>query len=212
MRFYAERPVRAVRQLLADLLVIAWVALVVFAARTARQFIERLENPAMSLASAGESVRSAFTEAARTAAGIPLIGGDLAKALDLGTGAGTSLATAGQQQAATIATVALSTGIGIAVLGVVPVVFVWLTIRVRYARAAGSAVTARALDLDLLALRALAHQPTRLLLTVTADPASAWRRDDRAVVADLAGLELRALGLRAPRRDQGLPRNRSSAA
>jgi hypothetical protein len=100
----------------------------------------------------------------------------------------------------TIATVALSVAVAILVIGWVPVVLVWLTIRLRYARRAASAATARALDLDLLALRALAHQPTRDLLAVTADPASAWRRDDRAVVADLAGLELRALGLRAPRR------------
>ncbi len=60
-------------------------------------------------------------------------------------------------------------------------------------------MAARARDLDLLALRALAHQPTRQLLRVTGDPAAAWRRDDTAVVRELAALELRALGLRSPR-------------
>ncbi len=199
MRFYAERPVRAARQLLADLLVIAWVTLVVLIARAAKAFVERAADPARSMAASGDSVRDAFAQAAHAAAGIPLIGGDLATALDIGTGAGTSLAAAGMQQAETISTVALSVWIAILVIGVVPVVLVWLTIRVRYARLAGSAATARSRDLDLLALRALAHQPTRRLLALTADPANAWRRDDRVVVRDLAGLELRALGLRPPR-------------
>jgi len=82
----------------------------------------------------------------------------------------------------------------------VPVVLLWLYVRLSYARTAGSAVVARARDLDLLALRALAHQPTRQLLRVSGDPAAAWRRDDTGVVRELAALELTTLGLRAPRR------------
>src|SRR3954451_17744850 len=135
MRFYAERPARAARQLLADLLVIAWVVLVVFAARTEKGFVERLEDPARSLSSAGETVRNTFASAAETATGIPLIGDDLARSLNLGTGAGASLTAAGQQQLATIATAALGVGIAIVALGAVPVALAWLTIRVRYARA-----------------------------------------------------------------------------
>lgn len=200
MRFYAERPARAARQLLADLLVLAWVGLMLIAARTARDFVERLEQPGRNLAAAGESVRSTFEGAARTAAGIPLVGPDMARSLNVGTGAGASLTAAGQQQVDAIATMSLGVGIAFAAFGVVPVVLVWLVIRVRYARTAGSAVAARACDVDLLALRALAHQPTRRLLTVAAEPASAWRRDDRAVVHELAGMELRALGLRPPSR------------
>lgn len=200
MRFYAERPGRAARQLLADLLVLAWVGLVLVAARAARDFVERLEQPGRNLAAAGESVRSTFDGAAQTAAGIPLVGPDLARSLGVGTGAGASLTAAGQQQIAAIATLSLGVGIAIIAFAAVPVVLVWLTLRVRYARAAGSAANARAFDIDLLALRALAHQPTRRLLRVAAEPASSWRRDDRAVVHDLALMELRALGLRAPSR------------
>jgi hypothetical protein len=40
---------------------------------------------------------------------------------------------------------------------------------------------------------------------VAGDPAAAWRRDDAVVVRDLAALELRALGLRAPRSARGEP-------
>ena len=200
MRFYAERPARAARQLLADVLVIAWVWLVVTIAKAGRSLIEQLQGPADALTSAGQSVRDTFAGAAKTASQIPLVGEDLAKALGLGTGAGESLAAAGQRQEQILDTVGLWAAIAIVAFAAVPVVLLWLYVRLRYARVAGSAVVARARDIDLLALRALTHQPTRQLLRVSGDPAGAWRRDDPGVVNDLAALELRALGLRPPRR------------
>jgi len=199
MRFYAERPLRVAWQLLADVLVIGWAWLVVTFAQAAQNLIDQLQGPAGALTSAGQTVRDAFAGAARTASGIPLVGDDLAKALGVGTGAGDSLAAAGRRQAQLIDTVGLWAAVAIVAFAAVPVVLLWLYVRLRYARTAGSAVTARARDLDLLALRALAHQPTRQLLRVAGDPAGAWRRDDTAVVRELATLELRALGLRAPR-------------
>jgi len=200
MRFYAERPLRVAWQLLADVLVIAWAYLVVRFAQSAQDLIDQLQGPAGALRSAGQTVRDTFAGAARTASGIPLVGDDLAKALNVGTGAGDSLAAAGLRQAQLIDTVGLWAAVAIVAFAAVPVVLLWLYVRLRYAQTAGSAVAARARDLDLLALRALAHQPTRQLLRVTGDPAAAWRRDDTGVVRELAALELRALGLRAPRR------------
>ena len=200
MRFYAEHPMRVARQLLSDVLVIAWVWLAVTVAKAAQRLIDQLQGPAGALTSAGQSVRDTFAGAARTASEIPLVGGDLARALGLGTGAGESLAAAGQRQQQTIDTVGLWAAVAIVAFAAVPVVLLWLYVRLRYARTAASAVTARARDVDLLALRALTHQPTRQLLGVSGDPAGAWRRDERGVVDDLAALELRALGLRPPRR------------
>jgi hypothetical protein len=200
MRFYAERPLRVARQLFADVAVIAWVWLVVTFAQAAENLVDQLQGPAGSLTSAGQTVRDTFAGAARTASGIPLVGEELARALNVGTGAGESLASAGQRQAQLIDTVGMWVAVAIVAFAAVPVVLVWLYVRLRYARTAGSAVVARARDLDLLALRALAHQPTRQLLRVSGDPAAAWRRDDATVVRDLAMLELSALGLRSPRR------------
>jgi uncharacterized membrane protein YciS (DUF1049 family) len=199
MRFYAERPIRLLLQLLADLLAVGWIVACVLVARTAHDFVLRLQEPARALAGAGEQVRSTFDDAARTASGVPFVGDDLARILGNGSGAGESLVTAGQEQVETIAAVAMGIAIGIVVLGVLPVLLFWLSLRLRYARLARSAVTARAVDTDLLALRALARRPVRRLLAVTPDPAAAWRRDDRDVVRELAALELRSLGLRAPR-------------
>ena len=199
MRFYAERPLRVAQQLLADAAVIAWVYLVVIAARAAWGLIDQLQGPAGALTAAGQSVRDTYDGAARTASGIPLVGAELARALSVGTGAGESLTAAGQRQVQIIDTVGMWAAVAIVAFAAVPVVLLWLYVRVRYARTAEPAVDARARDMDLLALRALAHQPTRQLLRVSDDPAAAWRRDDTRVVRDLARLELRALGLRAPR-------------
>jgi hypothetical protein len=199
MRIYAERPIRAALQLLADLLAVGWIALCVYVAQTTQDLLLRLQEPARTLAGAGESIRGAFDDAARTASGVPFVGDDLARALGTGTGAGDSLAAAGNQQVEAIATFAFGTAVAIVVLGAMPVLMVWLPLRVRYARLTRSAVTARAVDTDLLALRAITRRPVRSLLKIAPDPAAAWRRDDRAVVRALAALELRSLGLRSPR-------------
>jgi hypothetical protein len=199
MRIYAERPGRAGLQLLADLLAVGWIALCVWVARTAEEFLLRLQGPARTLTGAGESIRGAVDDAARTASGVPFVGDDLARALGTGTGAGDSLANAGREQMEAIASVAFGTAVAIVVLGALPVLLTWLPLRLRYARQARSAVTARAVDTDLLALRAITRLPVRRLLKIAPDPAAAWRRDDRPVVRALAALELRSLGLRSPR-------------
>ncbi len=198
MRPYAERPVRALAQFVADLLVIGWVLLVVQVALAARALIDTLQGPGRTLIDAGGGIRGVFDDAARTASGVPFVGEDLARALGAGTTAGDSLAAAGREQVETVATAAVGAAWGIVLLGAVPVVLVWLVLRVRWMRAAASARAARAVDTDLLALRAITRRPVRRLLAVSPDPAAAWRRDDREVVARLAGLELRALGLRPP--------------
>jgi hypothetical protein len=47
------------------------------------------------------------------------------------------------------------------------------------------------------ALRALNSQPLRRLLSISADPATAWRDHDPQAMNQLAALELRTLGLRS---------------
>lgn len=200
MRFYAERPLRAVRQLAGDLLVAAWVVGIALLARAAFELVDGLQKPARNLADAGGTVRDAFAGAARAAGGLPLVGSDLARALGRGTAAGTSLASAGSDQITLIGTAALSVGIGLFVLAAVPVLLIWGRARVRYAQEAGSAVAARSFGPDLLALRALTRQPTSALLAVSTAPAMAWRKEDLDVLHALAALELSDLGLRPGQR------------
>ncbi len=199
MRIYAERPVRILRQLVADLTAIGWVVVVVMAALLVREVILRLQGPATALADAGTSIAGVFTGAAETAGKVPFVGGDLSTALGAGTGAGERIAAAGREQAETIASVATGTAAVLILIGVMPVLFVWLPLRIRYARAAGAAVAVRDLDDDLLALRALTRLPVRRLLQVSPDPAAAWRAGDTEAIRGLAALELAQLGLRRPR-------------
>jgi hypothetical protein len=200
MRFYAERPARVALQLMVDLLAIGWLVLWVLVAGAARDLILGLQGAGRTLVGAGDAMRGAFDDAARTAQQVPLVGDDLARALGTGTGAGESLAAAGREQVETVATVASGAAIAIVLLAAMPVLLVWLPMRVRYARAARSAIAVRSVDSDLLALRAMTRLPVRRLLAVSPDPAAAWRRDDRSVVHGLAALELRSLGLRTPAR------------
>jgi hypothetical protein len=198
MRFYAERPVRAACQLLADVLVVVWVYLTVVVALRARDLLDQLQAPGRALVGAGDGIRDAFNTAAGAVGGVPFVGDELSGALRGAAGAGVSLSDAGRGQVESVATFSVGTAVMIVAVFAVPVVLVWLTLRLRYARLAGAAVAVRAIDTDLLALRALSRVDVHTLLAVSPDPAAAWRRDDRAVVHRLAALELRSLGLRAP--------------
>jgi hypothetical protein len=199
MKLYAERPGRVARQLLADLLGLAWLAGFGWAAAGARELMLRLQVPANSLTNAGTSIGDAFATAARTAAKVPFVGAQLAAALDTGRAAGQSLAGVGEQQLTTIAELATGTAVLVALVGALPALVLWLPLRIRYARLAGAAVACRERNADLLALRALTAVSVRRLRAVTEDPASGWRRNDPDVVRRLAALELRRLGLRALR-------------
>ncbi|MBV9141121.1 MAG: hypothetical protein JO115_09410 [Pseudonocardiales bacterium] len=198
MRIYAEQRGRAARQVLADVLVLMWVVLVVEMARVAFTLIARLHTPGQRLSGAGQAIHDAFVDAVRSAAKSPVLGGGLARAFDTGARAGNSLTSSGQALSDTVSTLALGTAVAIVVIGVLPPVLVWLTLRIRWITAARSALAVRAVDIDLLALRALTRRPMRRLLTICPDPAAAWRRDDRTALRKLAALELRMLGLREP--------------
>jgi hypothetical protein len=187
------------RQLLADVLALGWLAGFGFAAEQGRALMLRLQAPASGLTNAGTSISDAFADAARTAAKVPFFGAQLAAALDSGRAAGQSLAGVGEGQLSTIASLATGTAVLVAMVGTLPVLVLWLPLRVRYTRLAGAAVACRDRNADLLALRALTSVPVRRLRAVTEDPASGWRRNDPEVVRALAALELRRLGLRAPR-------------
>jgi hypothetical protein len=197
MKLYAELPGRAARQLLADLLAVGWLAGFGALAEQARQLLLALRAPASGLADAGTRIGDVFASAARTAGRTPLVGDQLAAALDGGQAAGRALVGVGEQQVALISALATGTAALVLLLGVLPVLVLWLPLRLRYARAAGAAAASRTGAPDLLALRALTRVPVRRLHAVADDPAAGWRRADPDVVRQLAALELRRLGLRA---------------
>ena len=176
---YADLSAKRTRQIVADVLVLAWVVLWVQIGRSVHEVISRLAAPGRSLEQAGTNLENGLGDVGESMSRVPLVGDDL------------------QAVVAQVATVA---AIWVAAWPIAFVVAIWLFRRIRFARRAGAARTlvAAGADLDLFALRALARLPLTALATVSADPAGDWRRGDPAVVRRLASLELRSVGLKPP--------------
>lgn len=200
MRVYAEKPLRAVVQVLIDLVIVAWVVAAVRLATSAHTAILRWKEPGRNMIDAGGRLENTFVDAAGTADALPFVGGDLSRILQRGTVSGDVLAEVGRRQVEAVGYLATAVPVIIVLLALIPVLAVWLPRRLRYARAAGVAVRMRADAGDLLALRALNDVPYRRLRRIAADPAAAWRQGDPEVIDALADTRLAKLGLRPPRR------------
>ena len=199
LRPYADRPGRRARQVAADLCVAAWTATWCWVAVQLHQAVTSTAAIAFRLRDGAGGIASNLDAAGGDAGRVPLVGDALAGPLRSAGGAAGTLAGAGQQLGDRITGAALPLAMGLALLAILPLLAPWLALRLRYARQAGatSGLAASAGGVRVLALRALTNQPTHRLLAVTADPIAGWDRDDTAVTAALADLELRRLGLLA---------------
>jgi len=199
MRWYAEQPARATRQVLADLFVLVWSALWIWAASWVFDLVDKLGTPGRKLESGATSLATSLADAGQRANGVPLVGDSLSRPFATASQASTEVAAAGQGIQDGVRNLAWLLAILIVVLAVCSVVAIWLALRLRYLRQATAAARLRDTnpDTDLFALRALVHQPLSTLVKVDDDPAAAWRRGDPPVVAKLAQLELNRWGLRA---------------
>jgi hypothetical protein len=200
MKLYADTPTRRTRQLLADAFIVLWVGAWAYAGRQVHDLVATLRSPADSIATAGQSVNSSLVGAGEQAGQIPLVGDQLRTWLTQAAGSGTTLRDAGASMADTIDRLALGLGLATALAPISIVLALWLYVRIGFVRTARQAqrFIDAGEDLDLFALRAMARQPMRALARVSDDPAGAWRRQDRAVIRELALLELRDQGLRPP--------------
>ncbi|MGW5053828.1 hypothetical protein [Actinokineospora sp. NPDC004072] len=198
MRLYAETPLRSARQIAADLAAVAFLLLAVWVAMEVREAVLLLRDPGERLTAAGEAIGGAFTSAADNARDVPLVGDDLADALGAGTRAGAELADAGREQTAAVDSLAFWLTAALIAVPALALALTWLPRRIRFAREAGAVARLRAQGrpgLELLATRALAHQPLPRLARLRADD---WADPEtRALLADW---ELRRLGFRSSRR------------
>ncbi|MFF1688455.1 MULTISPECIES: hypothetical protein [unclassified Streptomyces] len=201
MRLYAQTPARRIRQVLADLIAVAMICAVVKLALVVHDAIGRLADPGRKAESAGVSLSDGLVDAGEAASKVPFVGGQLKKQLGSAAEAGTGLADAGRSLQDTVGHVATLTMVVLIVIPVVFVLLLWLPPRLRWIRR--SAVTRRLAagpgGADLLALRVLTGSQ-RELAAVSTPPgglAEAWRRGDEQVIADLAAIGLRQVGLRA---------------
>lgn len=201
MKLYADQPARRARQATADLVALLIVFATVWLATEVRERVLRLRAPGQGLVDAGSGLSGTFDAAADNADDVPLVGRPLADALHTGSAGGARLSEAGRWQIEAVESLALWLTVALIAVPVTLLLIVWLPRRVRYAREAGAAIRLRDQGPDghdLLALRALITQPLSRL--ASAGPVGAgWRTGDPETVADLAGRELRRLGLRPPK-------------
>lgn len=200
MKLYADTPARRTRQLLADVLVLLWIGGWVWLGRQVHDTVALLRAPADSISTAGQTVQGSLTGAGEQAGQLPLVGDSLKDWLDQAAGSGTTLQQAGTSMADTVQTIALVLGLITAGLPIALVVLVWGWSRWRFVREATTAqrFIDESADLDLFALRAMAHQPMATLARISPDPAGSWRRGDTEVIRALGALELKSQGLRPP--------------
>ncbi len=197
VRIYADRASVAARQLVTDLLVVAWVYFSVMAALWVHDLVQKLGVPGQKLEGAGGGMADSLGDVGRKVGRVPMVGDDLTSPFERASAAARSMAEAGSDQQAVVNDLAMALAIGLLIVPLGLVLFVWLPLRVRWMRRAATAARLRAVPggRDLLALRALANQPLRKLDRIDSDVVDAWRRGDDATVRRLAALELRGLGL-----------------
>lgn len=200
MKLYADLPARRLVQLAGDLLLVLWVVGSVLLARLVHDAVMLLAEPGEQVNEASGGLAERFREAGSAVDGAPLVGDELRMPFDGAGDAADQLAAAGLDQVDAVEQLAFWLGLAIAAVPILLALAIYVPRRWAFARNAGAGqrfVDATE-DLDLFALRALAHQPLHRLARISDDPAGAWRRGERSTVVALARLELSDVGLRPP--------------
>jgi len=202
MRMYAATPMRATRQIVADLLFVLWLVGWVWVANTVHDTTMLLAGPGRQTEESATSLSERLRDAGGSLSDLPVVGDEVAAPFGQAADASDGLAAAGRAQVEAVEDLAFWLGL---TAGAVPILVVggfYLPLRVRFIRraSAGQRFVDADEDLDLFALRALTRQPMHVLAKVSDDPAGEWRRRNLEVTRALAELELRASGLRPPAR------------
>lgn len=201
MKLFADAPLRRTLQVVADLLFVVWLVAWVWAGNAVHDGTMELAGPARQTDSAATSLAANLRDAGERLGGAPLVGDELAVPFDRAAEASDGIASAGRDTVDAVERLALLLGVSVAMVPILVVSAIHLPIRWRFVReaTAGARFVDAHEDLDLFALRALAHQPMHVLARVSDDPAGGWRDRDPEVVRALAALELADVGLRPPR-------------
>lgn len=201
MKFYADTPVRRTRQMVGDLLVAGWVMLWAWAGQAVHDGTMALAGPGRQTDESASDLAAELRDVSGRLDDTPLVGEDLASPFDDAAAASEGIAEAGRATVEAVERLAVLLGLAVTLIPILVVLAFYLPVRWRFAReaTAGARFIDAQEDLDLFALRALSHQPMRVLARISEDPAGDWRRRDPEVVRRLAALELADVGLRVPR-------------
>jgi hypothetical protein len=199
-KLYADTRVRRLLQVVGDVAVVVWVWAWIAVAGRVHDATLGLATPGRKIDSSASDLAERLRDAGRTVADVPLVGDSVRTPFDGAGKAAGGLSEAGRQQVAAVGSLAHWLGLAVALIPILMLLWLYLPPRIAFIRraTAGRRFLDSGADLDLFALRAMAHQPLHVLSGIDTDPAGAWRRGDRAVIDRLARLELRSVGLRPP--------------
>jgi len=200
VKLYSDVGTQRFRQVLGDLLLVGWVWLWVEAGLLVFRITNALGAPGRKAAEAGDGLAGDLRRLSEPMGKVPVVGDQLRSPVDGAAAAAGKLAEAGRDQAHAVEQLAyVLAGVTIG-MPVLLALLIWLPPRIRFSRRATAAqkfIDSDA-DLQLFALRAMANQPMHKLAKISDDPVTAWREGDATVIGQLANLELRSTGLRAP--------------
>jgi hypothetical protein len=179
---------------------VVWVWVWVDIAGKVRHSTLELATPGRKIDASAGDLADNLRDAGETVANVPLIGDEVRSPFDGAGKAASGLSDAGQSQVAAVESLAHWLGLAVALIPILALLWFYLPQRITFVRraTAGQRFLDAGADLDLFALRAMAHQPLHVLARIDPDPAGAWRRGEPQVVDALARLELRSAGLRPP--------------
>ncbi len=197
MKLYADAPARRSRQVVGDLLVLAWVVAWTLLAVAVYRTVMRLAELGRRLEDAGREFSGALDAAGEQASEAPLIGDTIREALGDAGGAGTYLVEAGRDQQHAVRMLGLLLALAVAAIPIVYVLMRWLPGRLAWARDAEAArrLATTPEGIELLAVRAITRRSLTELSATDPGAVSAWRRGEPAGTQALAHLELRSLGV-----------------
>lgn len=223
MVFYAERSARRTRQVVVDLVFLAWVLIAIWVGVQVDDAVGHVADQARKVDTAGTNLGERLAGAGDALGSAPLVGDQLDNPFDAAADSAANIGQAGSDTADSIDTLGTVLGWAIALIVVLLAAPYYLPPRVRFIVTATvmrrlSERAERDPDVphfsgfptrprgpralvepdsaaDLLALRSLSEQTVWRLGAVPA-AATGWRAADPATVAALANLHLRAHGLR----------------
>lgn len=201
MKLYADAPRRRLLQLTGDLLFVLWVVGWIWVAMTVYDNTVSLAAPGTQIESSSTRLGEALDDAGSAVAKLPVVGSQAAEPFAAAGDATDGIADAGAAFSIAVERLAFWLGISIGAIPILLWASFYVPPRLRFVQeaTAGRRFVDAGADLDLFALRALAHQPMHVLARISDDPAGDWRAADQSVIRQLADLELRKSGLR-PRR------------
>jgi hypothetical protein len=200
MKLYADSPVRATRQVVADVLFLLWMLLWVVAGNAVHDATMELAGPGRQIEESATSMSESMQDAGDALDDVPLVGDSARAPFDQASGASDKLADAGRAEVEAVEGLAFWLRLAVTLMPILVVAAFFVPIRWRFVReaTAGQKFVNAEADLELFALRAMTNQPMHQLAKVSDDPVGAWQRGDRDVVHALAKLEMGSVGLRPP--------------